>query len=124
VCGLRAAVFWCIIAIIVLIIAAAVAGSVAATDTLGPLKKSASSSKSVGTTNAATYSASSNSRNATATSSSPSSIATLGIVVKQNMATSISGTTDYSTLQLQTFSEDMSSGNIAYRLYVSPQQGW
>jgi hypothetical protein len=121
VCGLRAALFWSIIAVIIVIIIAAVAGGVATAE-ISKSKKSSSSASSpstVGTSGSGSSSAlGTTGSNPTATSSSSAA------VIKQNVASSISGSTDYSSLQLQTFSQDLTSGNITYRLYNLLQKGW
>jgi hypothetical protein len=139
ICGMKKAVFWSILALILVVIIAAVGGGVVASKSMNS-KKSAStvlSPDTVGSTrssggasSAAASSTSTTNPIAAATSSSATSVgsssgtASAVAVVKHNVASSSSGTADGSTSQLQTFSQDLSSGDITYRLYVSPQKGW
>jgi hypothetical protein len=141
---MKKAVFWSLFTLILVIIIAAVIGGAAAVRSMNS-KKSASTTSSpdtVGSTvntggassgaasstettnpTAAASSGSASSGSATSVGVS-SSTASAVVLVKQNIASSSSGTADGSTLQLQTFSQDLSSGDITYQLYVSPTKGW
>jgi cytoskeletal protein RodZ len=137
--GLRTRLFWAVIGLIVVIIIAAVVGGVVAAKNMNSKKQTTSTSASASASTSSpdtagnagassdTPSRPAASATAAATSSGAASSATTTTVgsIKQNVVTSASGIASGATIpSLQTFSQDMSSGIITYRLYLAPQKKW